>query len=284
MGNVGFDHVERREFMTLLGGAAASWPLAVHAQQSAMPVIGVLSPLSAAGAARNIAALRRGLRDLGYVEGRNIAIEYRFARGMSEDFAKLAAELALRPAVIVVGSVPATLVARKVTSTLPFAMGIAEDPVGLGLAESFAHPGGNVTGFVLSADSGILGKKLELLRDAMPGVARVGIVLDPGVTSDAADLKVMPTMADRLGLQYRLFEVREPADLDRVFAAMASDDLQALCVSGSPIFTYIDKILRGEKPGELPLQMAEKYDLAVNLNTARALGLPNLGIVPAACR
>jgi putative ABC transport system substrate-binding protein len=312
--------MRRRDFIKSIGGAAA-WPLAARAQQPAMPMIGVLSPLSPAAAVRNIAALRQGLRDLGYVEGRNIAIEYRFAEGTTERFARLAADLiAFKPALVVVGSSAGIVAARSVAPTVPLIMiGVAEDPVGMGLAESFAHPGGNVTGFLLSADAAILGKRLGLLRDAVPGISRVAIILDPDVAGDAAELRMLPSIAGQLGLQYRVFEVRAQAELERAFAAIARDSLHALYVSWSPVFnvnrtqvtsmvaklrlpavygfrefvqagglmsygpdlpdlyrrsaTYVDKILKGEKPGELPLQLAERYALVINLNTAKALGL-----------
>ena len=155
----------RREFITLLGGAAA-WPSPLCAQQGVLPKIGVLSPASAATATRNIAALRQGLRELGYVEGQNIAIEYRFAEGVLERLTRFAAELvALKPALIVVGSTTGGVSASKVTQTVPLIMiGGAEDPVALGLAKSFARPGGNVTGFMLSADQGLVGKRTPTPR------------------------------------------------------------------------------------------------------------------------
>jgi putative ABC transport system substrate-binding protein len=159
--------VNRREFITLLGGAAA-WPLAARAQQPAMPVIGIMSPQSAATGARNFAAFRNGLRELGYTEGQNVRIEYRFAEGVAQRYPALVADLvALKPAVILVGSTGAVLAASKVTRTTPLIMiGAAANPVALGLAESFVRPGGNVTGFLSASDAGIIGKRLELLREA----------------------------------------------------------------------------------------------------------------------
>jgi len=313
--------MKRREFITLVGGAATTWPLAARAQQAAMPLIGFLSPVSVATSARNTAALRQGLRDLGYVEGRNIAIEYRFADGSSERLTELATELAaLKPVVIIAGSTSGIVSASKVTKTIPLIMiGATGDPVAMGLAQSFARPGGNVTGFSLTFDQEILGKRLQLLRDAVPGVSRIGILSNPDSAGDAAELKVVPSIAARFGLQYRLIGVRAADELEAALALAKREGLQALYVSWNPVFnahrarvvamvadlrlpaiygfrdfvqsgglmsygpdlsdlyrrsaTYVDKILKGENAGELPLQLAERYELVINLKTAKALGL-----------
>jgi putative ABC transport system substrate-binding protein len=313
--------MRRREFITLLGGAAASWPLTARAQQPATPLVGVMSPLSVATAARNLAALRNRLRELGYTEGRNINIEYRFGDGLAERFPVLVADLvALRPAVIVVGSTAGVLAARKVTRTTPLIwFGSVDDPVALGLVESFARPGGNVTGFLLSNDASMVRKRLELLRDAVRGFSRVGAILNHEYAAADGTLKALPPAARGLGLEARAYEVRSGAELEAAFAAAARDGMQALYVPEAPLFLtrrseiaavaasvrlpaiytfrefvqagglmsygadlpalyqraagYVDKILKGVEPGELPLQSAEKFELAVNLKTAKALNL-----------
>ena len=285
-----------------------------------MPVIGVLSPVSAATSARSIAALRRGLHDLGYIEGQNVQIEYRFAEGIPERLTKFTTELvALNPVVIAVGSTSEIVGASKVTQTVPLIMiGVTEDPVLLGLAKSFTRPGGNVTGFLLTTDQEI-GKRLQLLRDAVPGISRIGFIAKSDSAGDAAELKMVPSAAGRFGLQYQLLAVRTVDELEAALAAMRRDELHALYVSWNPVFnvhrqrvvtmvadlrlpaiygfrdfaqagglmsygpdlpdlyrraaSYIDRILKGEKAADLPVQLAERYELVINLKTAKALGL-----------
>ena len=227
--------VRRRQFITLLCGAAA-WPLAARAQQQAMPLVGLMSPLSVATAARNLAAFRNGLRELGYTEGRNIKIESRFADGVADRFPALVADLvALKPAAILVGSTSAILAARKVTRTTPMIwFGSVDDPVALGLVESFARPGGNVTGFLLSSDARMVTKRLELLLDAAHGFSRVGVLLGPDyATADGTMKSIMPA-ARGLGIDVRVYEVKSDAELEAAFAAAVGDGVQALYVSEAP--------------------------------------------------
>jgi putative ABC transport system substrate-binding protein len=175
--------MKRREFIMLIGTAATALPLAVRAQQApGRPLIGVLSPLSPAAATRNIEALRAGLRDLGYVEGGNVTLALRFAGGVPARLPELAAELiALKPDVILSGSIGGILAARNATRTIPLIMMvISEDPVAMGLVSSIARPGGNITGVWMFGDDSLVGKRLEFLKHVVPGLARVGVIINPG--------------------------------------------------------------------------------------------------------
>jgi putative tryptophan/tyrosine transport system substrate-binding protein len=189
--------LKRRAFITLIGGTAAAWPLAARAQQSqGRPVIGILSPISAALAARTMEALRQGLRELGYVEGRNIALEFRYADGDLARLPALAAELvALQPALIIAGSAPGALAAREATRAIPIVMASVQDPMALGLAASMARPGSNVTGVWSEGDGSLIGKRLELFKDAVPGASRLAVFVDPTDASDVSTVKALPAAA-----------------------------------------------------------------------------------------
>src|SRR5262245_9360126 len=177
----------RREFITLLGGAAAGWPLAARAQQLSpdRPIVGVLAPQSQTASARNIEAFRKGLRDLGYVEGRNITLEIRYGDGLPERLPQLAAELvALKPAVIRAGSTAGLVAVHNATQTIPLVGATLEDPIALGLVKSISRPGTNVTGTWIAGDDALVSKRLGLLKDVVPGVSRVAAIVNPGDSSD----------------------------------------------------------------------------------------------------
>src|SRR5215467_13951208 len=228
----------RRDFITLLGGAAVAWPLAARAQPSTgQPLVGLLSPLSAAAWVHILGAFRRGMRDLGYVEGANVAFAFRFADGQVAKLPALANELvALKPAVIAVGSPAAVLETYKATRTIPIVMATSQDPTAVGLAASLARPGGNVTGFWTEGDEALIGKQLDLLKHAVPGIARVGVMVNPDDPTDTRSLKALPAAARALGLAVRVLDVRAAAELEPAFAAAVREELQGLHVSLSPLF------------------------------------------------
>ena len=230
--------MKRRQFISLLGGAAAAWPLAARAQQpTGQPLVGLLSPLSAAAWVHILAAFRRGMRDLGYVEGANVAFAIRYADGQVARLPALANELvALKPAVIAVGSPAAVLETHKATRTIPIVGVTSDDPTAVGLAASLARPGGNVTGFWAEGDEALIGKQLDLLKHAVPGISRVGIMINPDDAADARSLKALPAAARALGLAVRVLDVRSAAELEPGFATAVREGLQGLHVSQTPLF------------------------------------------------
>jgi len=314
--------MDRRAFIGTLTGSLLAAPLAAGAQQAAKVArIGYLSTNLAANPHTH-EAFRQGLRDLGYVEGRNVVIEYRDAEGKFERLPALAAELvALKVDVIVAGGNSLARAAKQATRTLPIVFASVSDPVGSGLVTSLARPGGNVTGAAILSPE-LVGKRLELLTLAVPGVSRVAVLWLPGALGERTEkdmLKEADVAARALGVQLQFVEARGPADLDRAFSDMTRARAGALTVLPSLMFlrehrrlvdlaakhrlpavytvkeyvdagglmayapnladvfrraaTYVDRILKGAKPGDLPVEQPTKFELVINLKTAKALGL-----------
>jgi ABC-type uncharacterized transport system substrate-binding protein len=312
--------MDRRAFIGTLAGSLLAAPLAAGAQQ--VYRIGVLETISTALNATNLDAFRQGLRELGYVEGRNLVIEYRGADGKIERLPPLVAELvALKVAVIVAPGTPAALAAKRATTTLPIVFPVAVDPVQSGLVTSLGRPGGNVTGLSFFGPE-LVGKDLEHLKQAVPGVSRVAVLWQPGGIDErtAKDMLKEAEVAGRgLGVRLQFVEARGPENFDRAFSEMTRARAGALTVLTSVMFvnerrrlvdlaaknrlptayaqrefvdagglmsyganvadlfrraaTYVDKILKGAKPGDLPVEQPTKFDLVINLKTAKALGL-----------
>jgi ABC-type uncharacterized transport system substrate-binding protein len=314
--------MDRRAFVGTLAGGLLAAPLAARAQQAAkIARIGFLA-LNLAPSLHLREAFRQGLRDLGYVEGRSLVIEYRDAEGKPERLPALAAELvALKVDVILASGEPHALAAKQATKTIPIVFTVAADPVASGLVTSLARPGGNVTGLSSVAPE-LVGKRLELLKQAVPGVSRVAVLWQPGGADERTEkdlLKEAEVVARTLGVRLQFVEARGPADFDRAFSDMTRARAGALTVLGSSMFvnerkrlvglaakhrlpavytsresvdagglmayganfadlfrraaTYVDKILKGAEPADLPVEQPTKFELVINLKAAKALGL-----------
>jgi putative ABC transport system substrate-binding protein len=229
--------VKRREFITLLGGAAAAWPLAAGAQQPALPVVGYFNSATPEGFSSYLPAFRRGLKESGYVEGENVAIEYRWGENQPERLPELAADLIRRQVkVIAAMGAPASIAAGRATATIPIVFGVPEDPVRLGLVASLARPGGNATG-VSFFSAELAAKRLEFLRDLVPTVKRVAVLLNPAEpTIAAANLRDVEAAASAAAVQIRVFNATTVAEIDTAFAALASERPEALLISSGLLF------------------------------------------------
>jgi putative tryptophan/tyrosine transport system substrate-binding protein len=316
--------MRRRDFITLLGGAAA-WPLAARAQQPAMPVVGFLGSTPAGPYAAIVAAFRQGLKETGFVEGQNLAIEYRWADNQHDRLPALAADLVSRKVAVIVtsGSVPPTLAAKAATSTIPIVFHTGLDPVAAGLVSSINRPGGNITGVTFLTEASTL-KRLSLLRDLVPANV-IGLLANRPEATDSVT-KELETVTRPLGLALHVVYAGSERELDDAFVTLAQRNIGALLVNTGPFFrtrteqlvglaaryaipaiypgrdyalagglmsyapsiteayrqqgVYAGKILKGEKPGDLPVLQSTTFEFVINLNAARALNLtPSPGLL-----
>jgi putative tryptophan/tyrosine transport system substrate-binding protein len=311
--------LRRRDFMTLLGGAAATWPLAAVAQQPSKPVVGFLSPQSAIASAHLLAAVRRGLNESGLIEGQNVAIEPRWAEGRYDRLPALAAELIHHPVTVLVASAPpAAVAAQAATSTIPIVFSSGADPVRLGLVAGLNRPGGNITGvshFSLALEA----KRLEILHELVPDAVRIAVLVNPTLPGAEAITDEMQAAARALGVKVHVVNASSEDDLDAAIASIVGAAARGLVVASDPFFlsrrdrlvsavarraipaiyqfrefaaagglvsyganladgyrlvgVYAGRIIRGEKPADLPVVQPSKFELVINLNTAKALHL-----------
>jgi putative ABC transport system substrate-binding protein len=312
------EQMKRREFVTLLGGAAVAWPRAARAQQPAMPVVGFLRSTTHAPFENLVTAFRQGLTEAGFVEGRNVAMEYRFADNQIDRLPTLAADLIRRAASVIVANTSAARVVKAATTTIPIVFTTGSDPVRDGLVASLNRPGANVTGVVFFA--GLLGaKRLELLRQLVPKATTVALLVNPGSPETEAERRDVQAAAQAVGQQLIIFDVSSDRDIETAFATLVQRGAGALLVGAGPFLTssrdrivaltdrhalpacsalrefvtagglmsygtsmsdayrqagiYAGRILKGEKPADLPVTRATKFEFVLNLKTAKALGL-----------
>jgi len=310
--------MKRREFITLFGGAA-SWPLAARAQQSAVPVIGFLNGETADGYTTQVTAFREALKEAGYIDGQNMAIEYRWANDQYDRLGALADDLVRQRVSVIVANTPANLAAKAATSTIPIVFATGGDPVKLGLVASLNRPGGNVTG-VSQLSAEVAPKRLEFLHELVPGATSFALLVNPtGPAFTETGPQEMESAARRLGLQLHVLQATDEREFDEIFTKLAQFRAGGLVISVDPFFArhaeqlgvqtlrhsvptifwrrqfvaagglaayggnveesyrlagvYAGRILKGERPADLPVQQLTKIELFINLKTAKALGI-----------
>jgi putative tryptophan/tyrosine transport system substrate-binding protein len=314
------NQMKRREFITLLSGAAAAWPPAARAQQSAMPVVGFLGAPSAAPYARYIAAVHQGLKEVGYIERQNVAMEYRWADSQYDRLPILAADLISRRVAVIVpiGGAPAVLAAKAATSSIPIVFNVGADPIQLGLVSNFNRPSGNITGVAMMTLE-METKRLELLHELAPASAPIAILLNPSNAQAQSQEREIQRAAGVIGRQVLVLNAGTEQEIEKAFAALVRERAGALLVGADTFFvsqavlfvvltarhaiptiypfrSYVDagglmsygtslldayrltgvytgRVLKGEKPADLPIVQPTKFELALNLKTARAVGI-----------
>ncbi|MGB2647991.1 MAG: ABC transporter substrate-binding protein [Pseudolabrys sp.] len=311
--------MQRRQFIALLGGTVATWPLAAVAQQSAIPTIGFLRSTRPDASTDLLVALRKGLKETGYVEGQSLTIEYRWAENQQERLSALAADLVRqRCVVIVAGGVNAAFAAKAATATIPIIFATGVDPLRSGLVGSFNRPGGNITG-VFSVSASMEGKHLGLLREVVPTAAVIGMLVNPTSPGSERQERETQAAAQALGQQLHVFKASGERDIDNVFATLTQYRIGALLIAANALFTgqrdqlvalaarhampvlhytrefaeagglmsygssltdayrqvgvYVGRVLKGEKPADLPIIQSSTFELVINLKTAKTLGL-----------
>jgi putative tryptophan/tyrosine transport system substrate-binding protein len=312
-----FDQLKRRDFIALLGGAAAAWPLAARAQQP-VPVIGFLNTRGPEQDAHLLAAFRQGLRETGYVEGRNVTIDYRWAEGHNNRLPALAADLVRRQVTVIAANSQATVAAKAATSTIPIVFITGADPVQVGFISSLNRPGGNLTG-VTSLDTELGRKRLQLLHELLPNAGTIAALVNPTFPGSDIQTKDLQVAASALDIQLQILNASAERDINRVFTDLTRLQAGGLVIGNDPFFNswskqlgavalrhrvpaiyefrpfveagglisyggniaelyrllgvYAARILKGEKPADLPVQQATKVEMIINLKTAKALGL-----------
>ena len=322
--------IGRRQLISALGGASLAWPLAARAQQPAMPVVGFMHTLSVESTRHLVAAFRQGLKEAGFVEGQNVAVEYRWAQGQYDRLPELAADLVRREVAVIAatGGEPSPQIAKAATPTIPIVFTASGDPVREGLVASLNKPGGNVTGITIFGPDAVT-KRVQLLHQLLPQAATIASLVNPTNPIEEIETGAARTAAISLGLQMLVLRASKEGEIETAFAAMAQQRIGALLVGSDPFFVglrnkivslvarqgmpaiyfvrefaqagglmtygnsltdvyrqvgiYVGRILKGEKPADLPVMQASKFEFVINLKTAKALGLtvPNSLLVTA---